>query len=108
MGNPGRPARLVTETDPEPLRSETVKAIATARNATPAQVLLAWAIQRGTVAIPKSVTPSRIEENFGAIQLKLSEEDMKSIAALDQGVEGRIVKGHFFCKEGQDWPDLWV
>jgi len=41
-----------------------VKEISKELGITPAQVLISWAIQRGTVVLPKSVTPSRVEENY--------------------------------------------
>ncbi len=49
-----------------------------------AQVVLRWLIQRGVVAIPKSVRKERIEENFNIFDFELSQEDMDSIATLDQ------------------------
>jgi 2,5-diketo-D-gluconate reductase A len=58
--------------------------------ATPAQVVLAWHRQRGSVVIPKSVTPSRIVENFESLNVRLTEEDMALIDALDRGFEGRL------------------
>ncbi|MGG0471483.1 aldo/keto reductase [Priestia aryabhattai] len=48
-----------------------------------AQVSLRWLIQRGIVAIPKSVHKERIIENFNIFNFELSEEDMKKIATLD-------------------------
>jgi len=48
-----------------------------------AQVALRWLIQRGIVAIPKSVHKERIIENFNIFNFELSEEDMKKIATLD-------------------------
>ncbi|MFW5475022.1 aldo/keto reductase [Knoellia sp. CPCC 206450] len=59
--------------------------IAERLGATPAQVVIAWHIARGFVVLPKSVTPSRITENFEAAELSLSEADMAEIAALDRG-----------------------
>lgn len=41
-----------------------VEDIAKKLNKDPAQVLISWAIQRGSAVLPKSVTPSRIESNF--------------------------------------------
>jgi len=41
-----------------------------------------WGLQRGTSVIPKSVTPSRIESNFGLDGWKLSDEEMKQLSAL--------------------------
>ena len=48
-----------------------------------AQVALRWLIQRGIVAIPKSVHKERIIENFNIFNFELSEEDMQKIATLD-------------------------
>lgn len=41
-----------------------VKEVAKELGITPAQVLISWQLQRGVVVLPKSVTPSRIEENL--------------------------------------------
>ena len=62
-----------------------IGAIAQRLGATPAQVVIAWHIARGFVVLPKSVTPSRIAENFAAAELTLSEADMAEIATLDRG-----------------------
>ena len=51
---------------------------------TPAQVMIRWCLQRGCVVIPKSVTPSRIEENAQLGDAPLSAADMKSLDALDE------------------------
>lgn len=69
----------------EVLDDPVIGAIAGRLEATPAQVIIAWHIARGFVVLPKSVTPSRIAENFAATQVTLSEADMAEIAALDRG-----------------------
>ena len=51
---------------------------------TPAQVTLRWAIQRGDVVFPKSVTRSRIEENFDLFDFELADDEMAEITALDR------------------------
>ena len=66
-----------------------IREIAERLEATPAQVVLAWHRALGTIAIPKSVTPSRIRENFGALNVRLTPEDLAAIAALDRGEAGR-------------------
>ncbi|KAK4980925.1 hypothetical protein LTR66_010287 [Elasticomyces elasticus] len=48
-------------------------------NKTPAQILLRWGLQKNFVILPKSVTPSRIEENRNIYDFELSEEEMRSL-----------------------------
>jgi 2,5-diketo-D-gluconate reductase A len=66
------------------LDDPTIERIASARHRTPAQVVLRWHIQLGNVVIPKSVTPSRIEENFDIFDFELSEDDMHALFELDR------------------------
>ena len=73
-----------------PLQNETIQMIAKARGKTPAQVILRWHLQEGRSAIPKSVTPERIVENFDVFDFELSAEDMAAIAKLDTGRRGAI------------------
>ena len=56
----------------------------------PAQVVLRWHIQRGTIVFPKSVTTARIEENFRLFDFELEPGDVEAIDALDDGEPGRI------------------
>lgn len=58
--------------------------IATRLKATPAQVLLAWQIQRGVIVIPKSVHEDRIKENYAAQAVGLDSSDIGRIEALNQ------------------------
>lgn len=62
--------------------------IADAHSKTPAQVMLRWHLQQGRSAIPKSVNPARIAENFAVFDFDLSAEDLARIDALDTGVRG--------------------
>ncbi len=48
------------------------------------QVVLRWNIQRGIVAIPKSIRKERIEENFNILDFELSDDDMAKIATVDE------------------------
>jgi len=62
-----------------------VTAIARAHGKTPAQVILRWHLQVGTVVIPKSVTPSRIAENLDVFGFTLADDEIAAIEALDKG-----------------------
>ncbi|MEU0569580.1 aldo/keto reductase [Nonomuraea sp. NPDC005983] len=53
---------------------------------TPAQIVLRWHVQLGHVAIPKSVTPSRIKENVQVFDFTLDVEDMAAIGAMNRGL----------------------
>jgi 2,5-diketo-D-gluconate reductase A len=55
----------------------------------PAQVVLRWHIQRGSIVFPKSTTPERIEENFRLFDFELEDADMERLGTLDRGEEGR-------------------
>lgn len=70
------------------LENPAITRIAEAHGATPAQVVLAWHLARGIVAIPKSVTPSRIVENLASVDLQLSEDELARIDDLDRA-DGR-------------------
>ncbi|MGO1198391.1 MAG: aldo/keto reductase [Dermabacteraceae bacterium] len=59
--------------------------IAAAHGRTATQVMLAWHLAQGRSAIPKSVTPSRIAENFDVLDIALSAEEITAIDALDTG-----------------------
>lgn len=73
----------------EVLDDATITQIAERVGKTPAQVVLRWHVQRGDIIFPKSVTPSRIEENFQLFDFELSAADVDKITALDKGEEGR-------------------
>lgn len=63
-------------------KDQTLIGIAEAKGKTPAQILLAWGIQKGWSVIPKSVTPSRIEKNFELDGWELTPEEVKKLDGL--------------------------
>lgn len=52
---------------------------------TPAQIVIRWHLDSGLVVIPKSVTPTRISENFDVWDFRLDKEELSSITKLDVG-----------------------
>lgn len=70
------------------MQDPTIAELAAAHGKTPAQVMLRWHLQEGRSAIPKSVTPSRIAENFDVFDFELSAAELARIDALDTGVRG--------------------
>lgn len=68
----------------EALKDEVIKTIAQKHQATPAQVVLAWAMQLGYAVIPSSTKRDNLAGNMAAIDLKLDAEDLANIAALDR------------------------
>jgi 2,5-diketo-D-gluconate reductase A len=55
---------------------------------TPAQVVLRWHLQLGTIVIPKSVTPARIKENLDVFGFDLDADDLDAVAGLDRHPRG--------------------
>lgn len=68
------------------LGDEAITNIAERHGRSPAQVVLRWHLQLGTIVIPKSVTPARIRENIDVFDFTLTDEEMAAIAALDRGL----------------------
>jgi diketogulonate reductase-like aldo/keto reductase len=66
----------------------TIRTVAEAHGKTPAQVMLRWHLQEGRSAIPKSVRPERIAENFDVFDFELTTEQLSALDALDKGVRG--------------------
>ncbi len=66
------------------LDDPTIGRIAAERGVSPAQVVLRWHVQLGTIVIPKSVTPARIRANLDLFGFELGDHDMATIAALDR------------------------
>ncbi|GAA3570444.1 aldo/keto reductase [Amycolatopsis ultiminotia] len=67
------------------LGDRVVTALAAKYGKTPAQLVLRWHLQLGTIAIPKSATPARIRENLAVFDFELAEDDLLALAELDDG-----------------------
>ncbi|MEP5231441.1 MAG: aldo/keto reductase [Alloalcanivorax sp.] len=107
LGSFDRPAGLKAEDEPVLLEEPVICEIADHHGASPAQVLISWALHRNTVVIPKSVNPERLKQNLAAAELSLSDADMDAISALDK--HRRYVHGGFWAQPGSDYTlaNLW-
>ncbi len=104
----GRPASNDRPADaPELLEGPVVMAIAEQHKCTPAQVVLAWAMERGTSPVPKSTNAKRLKENLAAQNVALTAADMAAINALDRHY--RYVDGSFWTVPGGPYTlqNLW-
>ncbi|AEL27248.1 aldo/keto reductase [Cyclobacterium marinum] len=89
------------------LENTVLQEIAAKHSATVAQVVLAWAIEKGVSVVPKSVNFKRIEENFAAANLSLDNEAIKIISNL--GGPYRYTHGSAWVGEisPYDFSDIW-
>jgi alcohol dehydrogenase (NADP+) len=101
LGSSDRPDFVKAANAPVLLENAVIGSIAQKHGCTAAQVLIAWHVNRGISAIPKSVSPSRLRENFAAADIVLSDAAMESIARLNQNY--RLIDGAFWAMEGSPW-----
>jgi alcohol dehydrogenase (NADP+) len=107
LGSKDRPDVFKAENEPDLMAIDSVKTIAGAHGVTPAQILLAWAVNRGTVVIPKSVNAERQKLNFDAAEIELDVGEMARLGGLDRHF--RYVSGDFFARDGSPYTvaGLW-
>ena len=91
---------------PDIFGNEKIRKIAENHDASPAQIALAWAVNRGGVAIPKSTNESRQKENLAAAEISLSEEEMAEIDSLDTGY--RYIDGSVWTGKGSPYSLEWL
>lgn len=97
LGSGDRPERLKKSDDPVVSDHPTILDIADKYGCSWAQILLAWAINRGTIVIPKSVNPDRLRQNFEAASIELDADDMARIGEMDL---------HFRFINGSTWVNV--
>ncbi len=107
LGSPARPPGLRAEDEPVLLEDPVIGAIAARHDATPAQVLIRWAMQRGTTVIPKSVHVERMQQNLAAADLTLTPDDMCEIAGIERA--RRYISGATWAPDGSPYTieSLW-
>ncbi len=107
LGSGDRPARLKVENEPILLQEPAIIKLAERHSATPAQMLISWAIHRRTAVIPKSVKPERLKQNLSAAELSLTREDMLEMAGFNRN--RRYISGTFWAMEGGPYTiaNIW-
>jgi len=107
LGSTDRPQQFKNPNEPNLFENPTIVEIANTNGFSSAQVLIRWAIQRGTSVIPKSVNSARLKQNFDTTSILLSNDEMEKIAALE--AKGRIVNGKFWDapEQGYSVATLW-
>lgn len=91
LGSIDRPDVFKSDNDPTLTELDAIMEIAAEHNVSPVQILLAWAVNRGTAVIPKSVNSDRLQQNLSAAEIELSADEMEKIKSLDQHY--RILSG---------------
>lgn len=106
LGSPDRSAGMKAADEPNLFQHPVIQELARKHGCSEAQVMIAWAMERGTAVIPKSVNPERQQQNFESTQIQLSEDDMNLMASADKGY--RYVKGQFWAFEGTEYSVDWL
>ncbi|ESP00397.1 hypothetical protein LOTGIDRAFT_225865 [Lottia gigantea] len=96
---------ITEQKPPDTLTDPTIVKIAKRHGKTPAQVVLRWGIDRGYTLVPKSVTPSRIKENFEIFDFSLTPEEVKEINGLNRNYKCIT---HLMFKDYPEFPFTWL
>lgn len=109
LGSNDRPERLKKDDDPNLRENPTIQILIKKHDDkySWAQLALAWAVQRNTAAIPKSVNKDRLKQNFEAADIELDDDDMAKITMLDRHF--RYINGDTWAQKGTDYTleNLW-
>ncbi|EDM75454.1 aldehyde reductase [Plesiocystis pacifica SIR-1] len=107
LGSRDRAASFKAADEPVLLEDPSIAAIAERLGCSPAQVLIAWAIDRGTSVIPKSVNPQRLAQNLASASIELDADARQLILTLDR--ERRYIDGTFWTPPGSPYSlaTLW-
>uniref|UniRef100_A0A7N0T6Q9 NADP-dependent oxidoreductase domain-containing protein n=1 Tax=Kalanchoe fedtschenkoi TaxID=63787 RepID=A0A7N0T6Q9_KALFE len=92
------------------IHDPTVDRIAKKLNKSPGQVLVKWAIQRGTSVIPKSTNPARMKENIMVYDWEIPEQDFQALCSIPD--QKRVLDGEELLVNKADGPlrsvaDIW-
>lgn len=105
LGSGDRSKEMKAENEPSLLKEPAIVEIAKKHDVSPAQVLIKWAVARGTAVIPKSTSKDHLISNLESEKISLDEEDMKKIAEIPR--EFRYVTGEFFVTPGNPYNNIY-
>ena len=107
LGSADRPANRILEGEPNLFENKTLQDLANNKGLSVAQIMLAWAVNNGTCAIPKSVNNDRLTENLGTADIVLTSTEMEEISSINKNY--RYIKGDFWCLPGTAYTieNLW-
>ncbi|MEZ4903287.1 MAG: aldo/keto reductase [Spirosomataceae bacterium] len=107
LGSADRPPTRIVEGEPKLFENAIILELAKSKEISPAQLMLAWAVNRGTSVIPKSVNPQRLKENLAATDIALNREEMALMQSVN--IDYRYIKGDFWCLPGSGYTlqNLW-
>ncbi len=106
LGSRDRSVGMKKADEPNMMENTDIMEIATNKGIKPAQVLLAWSVNRGTAVIPKSVNPKRLKQNLKAADIELTADEMEQIRNLDKYY--RYVDGTFWEMEEGPYTAKWL
>lgn len=100
-------SRHLIKTNESITQQQIIIRLAEKYNCTPAQIMLAWGMARGYAVIPKSVNADRIIENIGALNVQLTDSEVKLISSMNRNQ--RIAKGLYAVLPGgcYTYSNLW-
>lgn len=102
-----RPDNLKSFNEPQLLEHPVILAVADKHHATPAQILIAWQIQRDIIVIPKSTSEQRLKENYDAQNIHLDSNDMLEINKLNKDYRYVTAKPFVSKKNGYTEESIW-
>jgi alcohol dehydrogenase (NADP+) len=108
LGSLDRPAQMKRSDEPPLLENQVVKSVAAEEGLTPGQLLIAWAIDRGTSVIPKSTNPDRIAQNFAAGSHALSAKAREKLDGIDTRFRYLDLQDWFIPGVTYQGGDFWV
>lgn len=107
LGSKDRSDKLKKDDEPDLFELPIIKNLAAKYDKTPAQILIAFTLNRGIAVIPKSTNAERIKQNIEADAIELTREEVEAIFQEDR--KYRFVDGSFWTQEGSPYTmeELW-